>query len=150
MRGTRPTQIIDYYHICRLSLLPTDTSEDIEVNDDAMEAEITNEPTSKRPKLLMTSLMDKHVNNKKCSLDEVDQYIKLQLDINHCHSNLLDFWKQPQYHRIFPKLARLANQCFSIPCSSAGVERQFSDAGRVIKQRPANLDPSTLTNIIFL
>ena len=94
--------------------------------------------------------MDKHVNNKKHSLDEVDIYIKLQLNINNRYTNPLDFWKQSQYHRAFPNLARLAKQYFSIPCSSAAVERQFSFARQIINQRRANLDPSILTDIIFL
>ena len=80
----------------------------------------------------------------------VDQYIKLQLDINNRYTNSLDFWKQPEYHRVFPNLAWLAKQHFSIPCSSAAVERQFSAARQIVYQRRANLDPSTLNDIIFL
>ena len=37
LRGATSTQITDCYHACRSSLLPTDISEDTEVNDDAME-----------------------------------------------------------------------------------------------------------------
>ena len=70
-------------------------SEDTEVNDDVMETEIINKSTPKRPKLSTASLMDKHANNKKHSLDEVDQYIKLQLDVNNHYTNPLDCWKQP-------------------------------------------------------
>ena len=51
LRGATPTQITDCYYTCCSSLLPTDMSEDTEVNDDTMETEITNESTPKPPKL---------------------------------------------------------------------------------------------------
>jgi hypothetical protein len=82
--------------------------------------------------------------------DEIDRYINLQLDPNVTYTNPLDFWQQSQYHQSFPNLSRLARQYFSIPCSSAAVERQFSAAGIIISQRRANMDPSTLNNVIFL
>ncbi|CAF1402498.1 unnamed protein product [Adineta ricciae] len=150
LRGATPTQVSDCFQTCRAAILPVDRSEDMEVDEGRMDIDICNEPRSKRRKLLMTSLMDKNTINKKRSSDEVDQYSKLQLDMDCVYTDPLDFWKQPQYHRAFPNLARLAKQYFSIPCSSAAVERQFSAAGQIVNQRRSNLDPSTVNNIIFL
>jgi hypothetical protein len=150
LRGATTNQIADCYHLCRCVLLPADPMEVEENNEEATVTDSIAEPRSKRPKLLITSLMDKNVPEKKRPSDEIDRYINLQLDPNVTYTNPLEFWQQSQHHQSFPNLSRLARQYFSIPCSSAAVERQFSAAGMIINQRRANMDPSTLNNVIFL
>ncbi|CAF1319227.1 unnamed protein product [Adineta ricciae] len=114
-----------------------DTSVDVNSVEDCLDTyiDINYEPRVKRTKLLMTSLMDKNVSGRNRSSDKVDQYIKLTLDCKSCYTNPLMFWKQSKYHLAFPNLARLAKYYFSIPCSSASPERQFSAAGYIVNQR---------------
>ena len=76
------------------------------------------------------------------------QYISFKVDKEKDYSNPLLFWQE--YQQIFPNLAKLARRTFSIPCSSAAVEREFSAAGQIVNQRRSNLDPSTVNNILFL
>ena len=63
-------------------------------------------------------------------------------------SNPLKFWKDQQEK--FPRLSRLARRIFSIPATSASVERQFSGAGLVIQERRTNLNPEQLDNILLI
>jgi hypothetical protein len=149
LRGATPSQIADCYRTCRSAMLPVETSDDVR-NDEDSDAEGDPEPRPKRAKVLMTSLMDKNITHRKHTSDEVDHYIKLQLDENTQYPDPLVFWQQPQHHLAFPNLARLAKHYFSIPCSSAAVERQFSAAGQIVNQRRCNLDPTTVNDIIFL
>lgn len=98
----------------------------------------------------MCSLMDKRNHRKDSNIDEVNQYIEIQIEDSEQYANPLSFWEKQQHRTTFPNLTRLACRIFSIPCSSAAVERQFSAAGQVITQRRFNLDPSTVNNILFL
>ena len=107
-----PAQISECHRKCRASMSPANPSEDVENDEDCLDIETNYEPKSKRPKLLMTFLMDKVVDNKRCSSDEVDEYLKLQLDVDCHYINPLTFWQQPKYHLAFPTLARLAKQFF--------------------------------------
>ncbi|CAF1440240.1 unnamed protein product [Didymodactylos carnosus] len=74
--------------------------------------------------------------------DELQQYIDLKLKQDEKYLNPLSFWKQNE--QTYPNLAKLAKRYFSITCSSAAVERQFS----VVTQRRSNLDPATGNNVI--
>ncbi len=98
----------------------------------------------------MSSLMDKKTNRMDSNIDEVDQYIELQVGDNEQYTNPLVFWEKQRRQGMFPNLTRLACRLFSIPCSSAAVERQFSAAGQIVTQRRSNLEPSTVNNILFL
>ena len=51
---------------------------------------------------------------------------------------LLDWWKNNEYR--FPKLAKMAKQYLAAPASTAGVERVFSAAERMHKQRSPQVD----------
>ena len=89
--GATSIQIVDCYHICCSSMLPVETSKDLENDADSVDTEIVNEPKPKRAKLLMTTLMDKNVSNKQLAVDKVDQYIKLQVDVNSLYTDPLKF-----------------------------------------------------------
>jgi hypothetical protein len=62
--------------------------------------------------------------------------------------NPLPFWRDHQNK--FPGLALSARLLFSIPVTSAGVERQFSYAGLTVTERRSTLHPDTVNNILFV
>lgn len=83
---------------------------------------------------------------------ELDVYLQLDLS-NYSYSeqemdNPLLFWKEQEL--LLPNLSKLSRQIFSIPASSAAVERSFSAAGLVISQRRTNLSPSTINDILLV
>lgn len=62
--------------------------------------------------------------------------------------NPLPFW---QFHEEkLPHLAKLARQLYSIPATSAGVERQFSAAGVLVNERRCSLNPETVEDILLV
>ncbi|CAF3151996.1 unnamed protein product [Rotaria sp. Silwood2] len=135
-------QKAECYRACRVSM-PKTTG--MTTTDDE------NEPIRKKPKKFLEQLMDSEIKKTKCTetaRDEVDLYIDFKIIEEKDYDNPLSFWKE--HENIFPHLASIARRIFSIPCSSAAVERQFSAAGQLINQRRSNLDPTTLNNILFL
>ncbi|CAF1510605.1 unnamed protein product, partial [Didymodactylos carnosus] len=76
----------------------------------------------------------------------IRQEMEIILGVN--DSNPLLFWHD--YQSRFPTLAILARRLFSIPATSAGVERQFSAAGLIINERRASLNPETVEDILFV
>ncbi|CAF2648421.1 unnamed protein product [Rotaria sp. Silwood2] len=80
--------------------------------------------------------------------DELDIYLNFELDKSKLPSNPLIFWKDQQEK--FPRLSRFARSIFSIPATSAAVEREFSGAGLVIQERRTNLNPEQLDNILLV
>jgi hypothetical protein len=83
---------------------------------------------------------------------ELETY--LQMDLTKCtysddeNDNPLLFWKEQQH--LLPNLSKLAKKTFCIPASSAAVERAFSSAGVIISQRRANINPSTVNDMILV
>jgi len=142
-RHATQMQIIECHNSCRLTIPPLSCSiVSNDIND-------VNEPVTKKPKRFLESLMDDVtpviVSQTK---DEVDAYIDLQLKENEIYTNPLIFWQQ--YQSTFPYLAKLARKIFSVPCSSAPLEREFSAAGQLVIQRRSNLAPTTVNDILFL
>lgn len=80
--------------------------------------------------------------------DELERYLKMSIDDQFKLSNPLPFWSH--YQDKFPFLSKLARKLFSIPATSAGVERQFSSAGFLINERRASLNPDTVEDILFV
>jgi len=143
-----PAQKTECYRACRAWLpkgvTTTTTSTTTTVNDE-------NEPPRKKQKSFLEQLMDDEearVRSTRPGKDEVDLYIEFKVDKDKNYSNPLVFWND--YQRLFPHLSKLACRIFSIPCSSAAVERTFSAAGQVVNQRRSNLDPTSLNDILFL
>lgn len=58
------------------------------------------------------------------------------------------YWKKNA--DIFPRLAKLAAVCLSIPASSGSVERLFSTSGALQRARRASLLPSTIENLVLV
>jgi hypothetical protein len=80
--------------------------------------------------------------------EEFEKYLRMHIDDVYKQSNPLPFWRDHQNK--FPGLALLARRVFSIPVTSAAVERQFSSAGITINQRRSSLDPDTVNDILFV
>ena len=72
----------------------------------------------------------------------------MELDKSKLSSNPLEFWKVN--HEKFPRLSCLARSIFSIPATSAGIEREFSGAGVVMHERRTNLNPEQVDNILLV
>ncbi|CAF1264781.1 unnamed protein product [Rotaria sordida] len=80
--------------------------------------------------------------------DELEKYLRMNIEDVYKQPNSLPFWRDHQNK--FPGLALLARRLFSIPVTSAGVERQFSSAGLTISQRRSSLDPDTVNDVLFV
>ena len=80
--------------------------------------------------------------------DELERYLDKRLDTTNLPHNPLDFWKDHKME--FPTLARVSRQIFSIPATSACVERSFSAGGNIVTKRRTNIKPMQLNNVIFL
>ena len=80
--------------------------------------------------------------------DELERYHRLNIEDEYKQSNPLPFWRD--HHQKFPCLSLIARRLFSIPVTSAAVERSFSAAGVVVTERRSSLDPSTVNDILFV
>ncbi|CAF1392349.1 unnamed protein product [Rotaria sp. Silwood1] len=80
--------------------------------------------------------------------DELDKYLRMNIEDIYKQSNPLSFWKHHQHK--FPRLSLLARRLFSIPVTSAAVERSFSAAGLAVTERRSSLNPDTVNDILFV
>ena len=80
--------------------------------------------------------------------NELEKYLRMNIEDVYKQPNPLPFWRDHQNK--FPGLALLARRLFSIPVTSAGVERQFSSAGLTINQPRSSLDPDTVNDVLFV
>ena len=78
--------------------------------------------------------------------DELDQYLNdpEEPDVEAC---LLAWWKVKELK--WPALAKMAKQYLCAPCSSAGVERVFSAAGKMHDDLKKSAKDSTLEHSLF-
>jgi hAT family C-terminal dimerisation region len=60
---------------------------------------------------------------------------------------ILEWWKKNEHE--FPHLAHMFRDIYSVPASSAGVEREFSKGGRVAIPERARLNPTTITETMM-
>lgn len=79
--------------------------------------------------------------------DDIEKYISMHVRTENSGVDILTWWYDQKSK--MPQLFKLAMFIFSIPASSAAVERVFSLAGLTIKNRP-NLNPSTLDDLLLL
>ncbi|CAF4540569.1 unnamed protein product, partial [Rotaria magnacalcarata] len=99
---------------------------------------------------------DDDINNKdamttpavQSKTDELERYLRMNIEDVYKNPNPLNFWRD--HLKKFPGLSLLARRLYSIPVSSAGVERQFSFAGLTISQRRSCLDPDTVNDVLFV
>ena len=80
--------------------------------------------------------------------DELSKYLSMKINMDEFSSNALIFWRNNANE--FPCLSRMARQIYSIPATSATVERQFSVAGLTLSERRNSLDLEQLDNIICI
>ena len=80
-----------------------------------------------------------------CSKQELREYVEMQLVEADLEAPLV-FWAK--YRQQMPHLTEVAMQVFAIPATSAGSERVFSVAGRVIEERRTMLKPKTVDAIL--
>ncbi|CAF4232347.1 unnamed protein product, partial [Rotaria sordida] len=84
--------------------------------------------------------------------DELNHYFfllkKTEGESESQDENPLLWWKKHSKH--LPKLSILTRQIFSIPATSASVERQFSSAGVIFNDRRTCLSGENLENIILI
>ena len=80
--------------------------------------------------------------------DELNKYLRMNIDDAYKQLDPLPFWKEHQSK--FPCLSLIARRLFSIPVTSAAVERSFSAAGLTITERRSSLDPSTVNDILLV
>ena len=79
---------------------------------------------------------------------ELDKYLKMSIGDQYKSPNPLIFWRDHQ--KKLPYLSKLARHIFSIPATSAGVERQFSAGGLLINERRSSLNPDTIENVLLV
>ena len=118
----------------------------------------TSEPSKKKHKTMEDQFADPDddVNNYDINStptttvknDELERYLRMNIEDKYKQSNPLPFWRD--YQNKFPALSLLARRLFSIPVTSAGVERQFSLGGLTITQRRCSLDPDTVSDVLFV
>ena len=83
--------------------------------------------------------LQQHSQTLQQSKNEFDNYMSL-LPPTYA-GEPLEWWK---HAKEFPQLACMASDVLRVPATGAGVERQFSLAGRVAKPARATLHPSTI------
>lgn len=76
--------------------------------------------------------------------DEINEYKNMRVA---AFESVLEWWQQNKLR--LPRLYSVARFIFAIPASSAGPERIFSAAGRLVSYRP-NLCPYRVDDILFL
>ncbi|CAF3383242.1 unnamed protein product, partial [Rotaria sp. Silwood2] len=81
-------------------------------------------------------------------VDELNIYLKMSIDDKFKAPNPLPFWHH--YQNKLPCLAKLARRLYSIPATSADVERQFSAVGVLVNERRASLNPDTVEDVLFV
>ena len=62
--------------------------------------------------------------------------------------NPLNFWKDNAQR--YPNLAQVARKVFTVPATSAPVERAFSQAGKILRSDRSRLLPKNFENLVFL
>jgi hypothetical protein len=89
-------------------------------------------------------------------LIEIDLYMKHGSDKTTTESNSnedqveynpLTFWRKKCVS--YPILAKVAARVFSVPATSAAVEREFSFTGNILTQKRSKLCPDTVNDIVF-
>jgi len=108
------------------------------------------EPIKKKPKRFgeefeTGNLSDEYDHE---SDDELNKYLEQRIDIESIGDNPLTFWYENRF--TYPTLSRLARSIYSIPASTANVERQFSASGMMISSRRTKLNPEQINNAMFL
>ena len=108
------------------------------------------EPVKKKPKRFGEDFESGNVSDEfdNESDDELSKYLEQKMDMESIDDNPLTFWYENRF--TYPILSRLARSIFSIPATTADVERQFSASGMMISSRRTRLNPEQVNNALFL
>jgi len=113
--------------------------QDQDMNSEASPSadDMDSEPKQKKPKYgNMFQLRKKIIGKGKKVTSELEQYLALPLEEDE-NANPLEFWERNE--KVFPTLSLLAMQYLSMPASSGSVERLFSIAGAIARERRARI-----------
>lgn len=82
------------------------------------------------------------------AISQLNAYIKLCDDFDPQSQNVLQFWfvNKTRLNKLLP----LALRIFSVPASSAPIERVFSHGGIIMRPHRARLGDTMLSKLIFL
>ena len=152
----------EYLYVCGVILDPRfklTWSKDIEKHQKMLQAEVSKlkmeddaessdhdvEPHPKKSKLFSFMAVSHSSHKKKLNYE---QEFKMYLsDAYHCESPL-DFWRVKSID--YPTLASLAHKVFSVPATSAPVERVFSQAGKILSPLRYRMIPKNFETLLFL
>lgn len=76
--------------------------------------------------------------------NEFSQYLALKRE--KAVKDPLKWWQNS--HSIFPKASKMARDVFAVSATGAGVEREFSIAGRVVTKQRNRLNPQTIRDLM--
>ncbi len=71
-----------------------------------------------------------------------------RIDIESIDDNPLTFWYKHRF--VYRILSRLICSIYSVPATTANIERQFSASGMMISSRSTRLNPEQVNNAMFL
>ena len=102
----------------------------------------------KRPSLLDYSDDEDDDDNERCDMEVKGCETELQLYIDSQKSDdVLRFWESKK--SVFPRLYAITRQIFSVPATTAGVERLFSIAGYILSCRRLSLIDRNFEDQVF-
>ena len=102
----------------------------------------------KRPTLLDYSDDEDDDDNERCDMEVKGCETELQLYIDSQKSDdVLRFWESKK--SVFPRLYAITRQIFSVPATTAGVERLFSIAGYILSCRRLSLIDRNFEDQVF-
>jgi hypothetical protein len=81
-------------------------------------------------------------------IKKINQYSEMCDEYIAKHPNVYEFWKLN--HSKFPLLARVARKVLGIPCSSAAVERVFSQTGYILRPHRRQINDKNTEYLFFL
>ncbi|CAF1298727.1 unnamed protein product [Rotaria sp. Silwood1] len=133
------------------SMKTNKSTSDISEKHSSMANNVTlNEPVKKKPKRFGEDFETRNLSDEfdnECD-DELNKYLEQRIDTESIDDNPLSFW---YHHRLtYPILSQLARSIYSIPASTANVERTFSGSGMMINSRRTRLNPEQINNAMFL
>ena len=76
--------------------------------------------------------------------NEFTSYMQIKRDST--ITDAIEWWKGS--HSMYPRLSKMARDVLAVPATGAGVEREFSIAGRVVTKQRNQLSPSTIQDLM--
>ena len=112
------------------------------------ESDTTETPPEKQPRLFSHYKKTPSSAEKPSVQAQLTAYLHLIGEENFTSIPCLKFWQQNKSK--FPALFHIATQVFSIPASSAPIERVFSQGGILMRPHRARLGSAMVSDLIYL